>query len=255
MFPTISRATDNGFVRQDGPMADLTSDHPTPVDDLLPDATRRLVRTADGLADDDYAAPSALPGWTRGHVLAHLALNAEGLSAALAGIVEGHPMPMYASQEARDTDIEELAGKEPTVIRTRLLGACTDLGDAIAAIPDDAWDTSIERTPGGRAFAAAAVPGMRLREVEIHHADLDAGYDRSGWPPAFAVLLLDGMAGRVGGTSGCTAYATDLDRSWDLGAGPTVSGTAADLGWWLTGRGGGEGLTSDSGELPHIEEW
>jgi maleylpyruvate isomerase len=63
------------------------------------------------------------------------------------------------------------------------------------------------------------------------------------------------MTARVTDGAGATAYATDLDRTWELGDGPTVSGTAADLGWWLTGRGAGEGLSSDSGELPRIEEW
>ena len=65
-------------------------------------ATRRLIRTADGLADADYGAPTECTGWTRAHVLAHLALNAEGLAGALRGIVEGRPTPMYASQERRD---------------------------------------------------------------------------------------------------------------------------------------------------------
>ena len=32
-----------------------------------------------------------------------------------------------------------------------------------------------------------------------------------------------------------------------------VTGTAADLGWWLTGRGDADGLTSDSGALPRID--
>lgn len=227
----------------------------TAPEDLLPDSTRRLVRTADGLEDPAYAAPSLLPGWSRAHVLAHLALNAEGLAGALAGIGEGRSVPMYLSQEARDADIEELAGKAPAAIRARLLGACTDLIDAMAAIPDDAWTTTVERVPGGPTFPAAVVPDMRLREVEIHHADLAAGYDRTDWPPAFAALLLDTALARHGAEPGFTAYATDLDRTWSFGPGPTVSGTAADLAWWLTGRGSGDGLTSDSGELPQMGTW
>ena len=66
------------------------------------------------------------------------------------------------------------------------------------------------------------------------------------------------MLSREASQGAFTAYATDLGRGWAYGgasAGPTVSGTATDLGWWLTGRGNGEGLTSDRGELPQIEEW
>ena len=67
------------------------------------------------------------------------------------------------------------------MIRDRLLGACTGLADAIAAMPEDAWDGEIERTPAGAASRRRLVPTMRLREVEIHHADLDAGYTRTDW--------------------------------------------------------------------------
>ena len=49
---------------------------------------------------------------------------------------------------------------------------------------------------------------------------------------------------------------TDVGRTWTFDeGGPTVSGTAADLAWWLTGRGDGAGLTSDDGELPGIGAW
>ena len=224
---------------------------------LLPEATRRLIRTADSVADDEYAAPSGLPDWTRGHVLAHLALNAEGLAGALRGIVEGERVPMYASQEARDGDINRLAAGRPSVIRSRLLGATTDLTDALDAVPDDQWDTTIDRVPGGRTFTAGDVPGMRLGEVEIHHADLAAGYSRGDWPAAYVLVMLDGRSEK--GVSADTSFhvrATDLDRLWRFGeGGPTVSGTGADLGWWLTGRGTGEGLASDSGTLPQIGKW
>ena len=226
-------------------------------DELLPDATRRLVRTADALADEEYAAPSGLPDWTRGHVLAHLTLNAEGLAAALGGVVEGRQVPMYASQEDRDGDIEALSTAAPAVLRGRLLGATTDLTDALAAIPPDRWGATIERVPGGRTFSVGDVADMRLREVEIHHADLSVGYDRHDWPVAFATLLLDGMLAKgVTAQGPFHAHASDLDHTWYFGdGGPTVTGTAADLGWWLTGRGTGADLTSDSGTLPRIGTW
>jgi maleylpyruvate isomerase len=224
---------------------------------LLPEATRRLIRTADSVADDAYAAPSGLPDWTRGHVLAHLALNAEALAGALGGIVEGERIPMYASQAARDDDIAHLAAARPTVIRSRLLGATTDLTDALDAVPDDQWDTTIDRVPGGRTFIAGDVPMMRLGEVEIHHADLAAGYTRGDWPASYVVLLLDAKSTTgVSADLSFHARASDLDRTWRFGeGGPTVTGAGADLGWWLTGRGVGEGLTSDSGTLPQIGTW
>jgi maleylpyruvate isomerase len=225
-------------------------------EELLPDATRHLIRTADALGDEEYAEPSALPGWTRAHVLAHLTLNAEGLADALGGIVEDERRPMYASQEVRDGDIAELAAAGPSVIRARLLRATTELADAIAGMPEDQWDTTIDRVPGGRTFAAREVPGKRLREVEIHHADLAAGYDCRSWSLEFATLLLDAMVTRDASGENFQVLATDLGRTWSFGeGGPTVTGTCAELGGWLTGRGTGEGLTSDSGTLPQIGPW
>lgn len=222
----------------------------------LPEATRRLIRTADGLTDAQYAEPSGLPGWTRAHVLAHLALNAEALAGVLRGVVESQRVPMYPSQEARDAAIEELAGRGPAAIRTRLLGGSTDLTDAITAVPDDQDGVTFERTPGGPTYPVAAVPGMRLREVEIHHADLDAGYGPADWSPGFAAYLLDTALARVEDDPCFTARATDLDRTWEHGTGgPVVSGRSVDLAWWVTGRGAGEGLTSEGGALPQIGGW
>ncbi len=123
-------------------------------------------------------------------------------------------------------------------------------------MPEDTWSTTIERTPGGRTFLAATTVGMRLREVEIHHADLGAGYRHTDWDPEFSALLLDAMAKRGAAAEPFRVAPTDLDRTWAFGeGGPTVTGSAAELGWWLTGRGDGTGLTSDNGVLPRIEAW
>ncbi|MCW2767182.1 MAG: hypothetical protein JWO11_3141 [Nocardioides sp.] len=226
-----------------------------PVVDVLHDATQRLVRAVDGLVPEAWRGPSLLPGWTRAHVVAHLVLNAEGLAGALAGVVANRPTPMYASQEARDADIEELAGHAPGDLRDRLLASTTLFADALAAVPHDRWATTIERTAGSdRTFTAGGSVGMRWREVEIHHVDLASDYTRADWPRDFGVHLVEAMTTRPGGPRGLVALATDVDRSWTLGdGGPVVSGSAADLGWWLTGRGNGEGLTTSDGiELPRM---
>jgi maleylpyruvate isomerase len=223
----------------------------------LQEATNRLVRTVDGFEDGDWSTPSGLPGWTRAHVVAHLALNGEGLAGALTGIVQDEPTPMYASQEARDDDIEELAQAEPAQLRARLMGAAGEFADAAGAVPDDSWGARIERTPGGRTFAAAAAVGMRWREVEIHHVDLDAGYARSAWPLELCANVLDAMTKRGGTEASFVVRPLDLDAEWTFGTGgdPVVTGTAADLAWWLTGRGDGEGVSSSSGELPKVGSW
>ena len=80
---------------------------------LLPEidrATARLLATARKLDDADLAAPSRLPGWTRGHVLAHLARNADGCVNLLTWARTGIETPQYASDERRDADIETGAG-------------------------------------------------------------------------------------------------------------------------------------------------
>jgi maleylpyruvate isomerase len=55
---------------------------------------------------------------------------------------------------------------------------------------------------------------------------------------------------------GFAVRATDTVRTWRVGAEePVVEGTAADLGWWLVGRGRGEGLTNATGDLPRLGPW
>jgi maleylpyruvate isomerase len=228
---------------------------------LLESATRRLVRTVDAMADFQFAEPSLLPGWTRGHVVAHLVLNAEGLAGAVEGVREQRAVPMYASQDARDSDIEQLSGADASVLRDRLLASTTAIHDAVAELPEELYGGRIERTPGSdRTFTAGRVGEMRLREVEIHHADLDLDYGWPDWPSDFTELLLDNR-GAVHDGAPFTARAVDLDRTWSFAGpdeqsgGPTVSGPGALLAWWATGRDPGDGLTSDDGVLPGMEAW
>ncbi len=247
----------SGVVVGGGTMAPVTDLGLVP--GLLADADQALVRAVDGLDDAAYAEPSLLPGWTRAHVVAHLALNAEGLGGVLHGAHLGQPQPMYPSSERRDTDIAELAAVAPAELRERFLAGTALFSEAMAAMHEADWDGHFERTPGAPRFSLTSVPLMRLREVEIHHADLDAGHTADDWPAGFRTVLLDSMTKRAY-PAPFAVRATDLDRTWHYGDGgddgaPVVSGTSSALGWWLTGRGAGEGLTTDSSTLPEVGSW
>ena len=220
----------------------------------LADATNRLVRTVDAMDDEQYAEPSLLPGWTRAHVVAHLALNAEGLGAAVRGVNAGEPVPVYASNEARDADIEEVATLSPTRLRERLLSGSGLLAEALAHLTDDGWAEEVERVPGGMLFTVSSIPSRRRTEVEVHHADLGLSYTPADWPGDFCAAFIQVMSARLEEhEGGFTVVATDLGRTWEVaGGGTEIRGTAGDLGWWLSGRGGEDRL---SGDVPEIGEW
>ncbi len=226
--------------------------------ELLPEATHRLVRTVDGLDDEALAEPSGLPDWTRAHVVAHLALNAEGLARVLDGRAEGRPTTMYPSDDRRGGDIDDLAAADRTELRDRFMAGTTRILDAVDRFPDAHWPESFERTPGGRVIRYAAVPGMRLREVEIHHVDLAAGFDPRGWSDSFSAHLITAMVKRHPSDESFRVLATDLARTWVIGDDPdetTVSGPAGDLAWWLTGRYPATSLTCSTGDLPAVKAW
>ena len=61
------------------------------------ESTDRVLATADALTDTQAAAASRLPGWTRGHLLTHLARNADGFRNLLA----------WAPYRGRDADVPQ----------------------------------------------------------------------------------------------------------------------------------------------------
>lgn len=238
----------------DNPVVDLPA-----VLDELHESEQRLLRTVDSLAPDQWAEPSTLPGWSRAHVAAHLALNAEGLAGAVDGLVREHLVPVYASAEQRDSDIDALARAEPSELRERLFAGSQGLRDTLQGLDAAQWQGVVARVPGGPDWPVVALPTLRRREVEIHHADLAAGYRHTDWPADFCIDLLDEVTRDHADSADSPDFAvlaTDADRTWAAGADrPVVSGSAADLGWWLVGRGSGEDLSCDSGDLPRLGPW
>jgi maleylpyruvate isomerase len=243
------------------PPEDAPENAPESALDDIDQATARLLATADALDAADWRADTVLPDWTRAHVLAHLALNAEGLAEVLDGLRAGVRTPMYASDVRRDGDIDELAAADPSMVLERLHAGAAAFAVAVRRVPAPAWQGSFDRLPGGPPLPAVVLPAMRHREVQIHHADLGAGFGHRDWPDGFVAALLDTMAVDHAGSGPFRITAADLGRSWQLGeapdgeGGPEVTGTGADLGWWLVGRERGADLRCTAGALPTIGPW
>lgn len=211
--------------------------------------TAALLATAATFTDDDLAAGSLCAGWTRGHVLSHLARNAEGLTRLARAALEGTGETMYASTEARDADIEAGA-RRPVAEQVRdLTETAAALEATLRRLGPDQEDQRHERTPGGMLVRIGNLPAMRLREVVYHHIDLQAGltFDRldsaldeglldrfltvelrsrrsDDPPPRLTVRTLDGGDGGAG-------------AEWVLGTGDdgrvTVTGSRAGVLGWL----------------------
>ena len=128
-----------------------SSTRPGRLPTLLPDATQRLVRTVDGLDDAALAAaerPARLDPRARRRP-PDPQRRGPRQRADQAGPRAGR-RAMYASDEARDGDIDDLAAADRAELRDRFLAGTTLIGDAVERLPDDLWTETFERTPGGR---------------------------------------------------------------------------------------------------------
>ena len=158
--------------------------------DQIDQATQRLLGTARIITDPDLRVPSMLPGWSRGHVLAHVARNADGMRTVLAGARTGQDRPAYASAEAREAGIEQDAGRRATEQAADLASSAMALRTVARQLPDAGWQVPVRMLDGMDFFPAAELLTRRLAEVELHHCDLGAGYGPGDWPAFFADMEL-----------------------------------------------------------------
>ncbi|MFD5468136.1 maleylpyruvate isomerase family mycothiol-dependent enzyme [Kitasatospora sp. NPDC127059] len=216
---------------------------------LVEDSTRAMLKTVAELEPDAVAEPSALPGWTRGHVLAHLSRNADSLVNLLTGARTGTDIPQYAGNEARDQDIERDAPR-PLDVQLADLRASHERFAAAAALMDaEAWAVGVKHR-SGYVFPAHEIPLKRLLELEYHHVDLDGGYTPAQWTESFAVAQFRRLAVTLAGADDLPTVelvAEDTDDRAVIGAasagtGPTVTGPVRALAAWLSGRSDGADL-------------
>jgi maleylpyruvate isomerase len=222
----------------------------------LSGSTVRLVAAVRALDDAALREPSLLPGWTRGHVVAHLARNADGLVNLATWARTGVETPMYPGGRAtRDADIERDAGRPASEQVADTEAASERLAAALAELPAGAL--GVELRLGSGTIPAGLLPLRRIREVEIHLVDLAAGYRPTDWSLAFAERTLDELTPSIRSSPIGVLRDPGTGRSWALAPDrPALTGPAQDLLGWLVGRADGTGLSFDgTGSVPSAPPW
>lgn len=215
------------------------------------------------MGEEAFTRPSLLPGWTRAHVLTHIARNADAMVNLLKWAKTGTETPAYVSREQRDADIEAGSHRTPDEIRADVIASSDRLADAVRVMPKDKWKALV-RGPQGTELPVYGVIWGRAREVWIHAVDLDVGASFEDMPVPMLAVLIDDVGARLGTLPGCpemTLEDSDSGRSVHVGPGPdgpdgpardlgTVRGPGHELAAWLLGRSKGKALRTSDGARP-----
>ena len=222
----------------------------------------------DSLDEDAFAQPSLLPGWTRKHLVAHLAANGEAVRNLSTWAATGVPTPMYSSPEQRAADIEAGSHSAGAELAAWFASTAAALMAAWDSLSDAAWQSPVV-TAQGRTVPASETPWMRTREVMVHAVDLGTGVTFADLPADFLLALGDDVVAKrsaapLAGSPDIQVCPTDADGvCWTLpGTEPstpiTVTGPLAACTAYLAGRGDAH-LTASRDEhttpIPSLAAW
>jgi maleylpyruvate isomerase len=128
-----------------------------------------------GLEDGTARGPSLLPDWSVGHVLTHVARNADSVVWRLEGAARGELRDQYpGGLEQRRADIEAGAGRPAAELVVDVRASSAAVERVMRELPDVAWDAP-SRTARGVVKPSRDVVLARWREVVVHHGDLGLG--------------------------------------------------------------------------------
>lgn len=215
--------------------------------------TDMFLATIESLADREMTEPTLCEGWDRAHVIAHLASNGNALVKLIDWAVTGEPAELYASPEAREQEIDELAAlpKEELIQKVR---------DSA-----DHFEEQCERLKGeikteeldlhGKPVPATSIPAVRVAEVVVHHHDLDTTWTIEEADPDSLLNAVEAAVRtmRAKNAPGMTLRTEERDE-WVIGdGGQEITSDREGMLAWLA-RGDDEHIESQ-GELPELPKW
>ncbi len=145
--------------------------------------------TISSLDDDELAEPTACEGWSRAHVIAHLAQDADAMANLARWAVTGQETPAYESREKRDADIEAGAQLSAAGLAAALQRAEARLLEAVRALRDGVRVESLPTLLSGE-IDVYSLPARRTTELIVHHNDLDTTWE---WHEADPDAVLDAI--------------------------------------------------------------
>jgi maleylpyruvate isomerase len=161
-------------------------------DELIHEASgahERLLATVSRLSDRQVGRSTRLAGWTVGHLITHLARNADSHVRMFEGAASGTVREQYPEPGMRERDIEVGAGRRASVLLEDLTSSCARLETAWSTLEGERWTLAGAMATGPR-LSMIELIARRSREVELHHLDLDLGYSHERWPATFVAREL-----------------------------------------------------------------
>jgi len=157
----------------------------------IEEGTELFREVAADLSDTDLRAASSLPGWTNGHLVAHVAANAKALSNLATWAATGVDTPMYATPHEREAGIALGESITADQVNGLLASSAHELAEAMAALTTEQWMATV-RTAQGRLLPATEIAWLRAREVLVHAVDVQPGIAFDGLDPTFLTALAEG---------------------------------------------------------------
>ncbi|MFB7321356.1 MULTISPECIES: maleylpyruvate isomerase N-terminal domain-containing protein [unclassified Streptomyces] len=193
--------------------------------------TELMLDAVAGLGEAGFSAPSVLPEWTRGHLVAHVAANADALCNLVHWAATGEQTPMYASAEERAAGIAKGPTLSADQLRSWLTGSAHRLAEGLDGLTDEQWQHKVV-TAQGRTVPATELPWMRAREVCVHAVDLGTGVVTfADLPKGFLTALVAEISAKRGLTELPDCPLPEV-AAWLAGR-PHSLADAPELGPWL----------------------